>query len=54
MSSIDQQDKNETETTAAREYHAPVFTHHGSAANIVRNNEGVGSDGGAFDSDTLS
>jgi hypothetical protein len=45
----------QAEATAQRDYHAPVFTHHGSAANIVRNLEGIGGDGGTgFPSDTLS
>ena len=53
--SFDETAAAEAEPTTAREYHTPVFTHHGNAANIVRNNEGFGTDGGTgFASDTLS
>ena len=36
------------------QYRSPVVTHYGSAAQIVRTGEGVGTDGGHFSSDTLS
>ena len=43
-----------TSDSASRKYHTPVFVHHGSAADIVRANAGIGGDGGSFPSDTLS
>lgn len=39
---------------SGRAYHTPVFVHHGSSADIVRTNQGFGSDGGAFPDDTAS